>query len=428
MAGVALAVKIRQVPEAFNESKLMAAALYNIALMLLIAVPLTWTAQDTYNTHEDFLIPAACILWACLVTILTCVAPKLYYVLRPPPASFFDDYPQDGVMVKGVKGRNSLPAERKARQAGNVDAGGERQRQDGGEQEGVGAGDQQKQQPQALSDQKDCDAAAIEMPALVSSFSDRTRFQQILGAEHERVGGGEEEDMEMMREEEETGEEAGGEQAAPSGFDPGRRNSHSYSMRDRLRPAPIRTAPPRVLSPGRHQQQQQQPQPQPQLQLQPQPQQHSSNDSGGSHGKRGGSTGSTQDRGGSSKQARESRGSRSLNAPAAALTPHAQHSPHLRQQQPAAAAATSARPSPTSGSTPASAPSSSPSPASSSRHRHEPQRLHTSISLEELRSALVNSAAEGAGGGEAGNAAAGGSGPGYSLRGGSPRLMSTAER
>ena len=107
MAGVALAVKIRQVPEAFNESKLMAAALYNIALMLLIAVPLTWTAQDTYNTHEDFLIPAACILWACLITASLTVAPKLYYVMYPPPASYFDaSYPQQGgVVIKGVKGR-----------------------------------------------------------------------------------------------------------------------------------------------------------------------------------------------------------------------------------------------------------------------------------------------------------------------------------
>ena len=94
--GVYIAVRIRNVPEAFNESKLMGAALYNLALMLLIAIPLTWTAATPQNSHEDFLIPAAAILWCCAVTVATTVAPKLYYVAYPPPASYFDAYPQQG--------------------------------------------------------------------------------------------------------------------------------------------------------------------------------------------------------------------------------------------------------------------------------------------------------------------------------------------
>ena len=110
--GVYLAVRIRAVPEAFNESKLMGAALYNLALMLLIAIPLTWTASSTQTNHEDFLIPAAAILWCCAVTVATTVAPKLYYVINPPPPSFFEAYAQqNGVMIKGVKGRQASPEE-----------------------------------------------------------------------------------------------------------------------------------------------------------------------------------------------------------------------------------------------------------------------------------------------------------------------------
>ena len=109
--GVHIAIRIRNVPEAFNESKLMGAALYNLALMLLIAIPLTWTASNTQSSHEDFLIPSAAILWCCAVTVATTVAPKLYFVVNPPPASFFEAYaPQQGVMIKGVKGRQASTA------------------------------------------------------------------------------------------------------------------------------------------------------------------------------------------------------------------------------------------------------------------------------------------------------------------------------
>ena len=105
--GVWLALQIRHVPEAFSESKLMGAALYNLALVMAITIPLTWTASNTQSSHEDLIIPAAAILWCSSVTVLLVIAPKLYYVLKPPPQHFFDGYPTSGVMVKGVKGRGN---------------------------------------------------------------------------------------------------------------------------------------------------------------------------------------------------------------------------------------------------------------------------------------------------------------------------------
>ena len=103
--GVYLALQIRHVPEAFGESKLMGAALYNLALVMAITIPLTWTASNTQSSHEDLVIPSAAIIWCSAATILLVVAPKLYYVLHPPPQHFFDGYDTNGVMVKGVKGR-----------------------------------------------------------------------------------------------------------------------------------------------------------------------------------------------------------------------------------------------------------------------------------------------------------------------------------
>ena len=103
--GVWLALQIRHVPEAFSESKLMGAALYNLALVMAITIPLTWTASNTQSSHEDLIIPGAAILWCSFVTVGLVVAPKLYYILYPPPQHFFDGYPTSGVMVKGVKGR-----------------------------------------------------------------------------------------------------------------------------------------------------------------------------------------------------------------------------------------------------------------------------------------------------------------------------------
>ena len=105
--GVWLALQIRHVPEAFGESKLMGAALYNLALVMAITIPLTWTASNTQSSHENLIIPAAAILWCSAVTVLLVIAPKLYYVLNPPPEHFFDGYPTSGVMVKGVKGRSN---------------------------------------------------------------------------------------------------------------------------------------------------------------------------------------------------------------------------------------------------------------------------------------------------------------------------------
>ena len=105
--GVWLALQIRHVPEAFSESKLMGAALYNLALVMAITIPLTWTASNTQSSHGDLIIPAAAILWCSFATVALVIAPKLYYVWYPPPQHFFDGYPTSGVMVKGVKGRGN---------------------------------------------------------------------------------------------------------------------------------------------------------------------------------------------------------------------------------------------------------------------------------------------------------------------------------
>ena len=103
--GVWLALQIRHVPEAFSESKLMGAALYNLALVMAITIPLTWTASNTQSSHEDLIIPGAAILWCSFVTIALVVAPKLYHILYPPPQHFFDGYPNNGAPAKGVNGR-----------------------------------------------------------------------------------------------------------------------------------------------------------------------------------------------------------------------------------------------------------------------------------------------------------------------------------
>ena len=90
--GVWLALQIRHVPEAFGESKLMGAALYNLALVMAITIPLTWTASNTQSSHEDLIIPGAAVLWCSFVTIGLVVAPKLYYIVYPPPQHYFDGY------------------------------------------------------------------------------------------------------------------------------------------------------------------------------------------------------------------------------------------------------------------------------------------------------------------------------------------------
>ena len=102
--GVWLALQIRHVPEAFSESKLMGAALYNLALVMAITIPLTWTASNTQSSHEDLIIPGAAILWCSFVTVGLVVAPKLYYILYPPPQHFFDGYSGGGATMRGVKG------------------------------------------------------------------------------------------------------------------------------------------------------------------------------------------------------------------------------------------------------------------------------------------------------------------------------------
>ena len=88
----ALAFHLRDVQDATHEAKLMAAALYNLILILVISIALTWTASSVQTNHEDFLIPAAAILWCALLTTAVVVAPKLYFALRPPPG---DAWQQD---------------------------------------------------------------------------------------------------------------------------------------------------------------------------------------------------------------------------------------------------------------------------------------------------------------------------------------------
>ena len=82
-----LALRLRNVSDPTNDTKLMGAALYNLVLILVIAISLTWTASNTQTSHEDFLIPASAILWCCMVTAATSMAPKLYYAVRPPPGN-----------------------------------------------------------------------------------------------------------------------------------------------------------------------------------------------------------------------------------------------------------------------------------------------------------------------------------------------------
>ena len=127
--GVWLALQIRHVPEAFSESKLMGASLYNLALVMAITIPLTWTASNTQSSHEDLIIPGAAILWCSFVTIALVVTPKLYYIVYPPPQHFFDGYPTDNVTMKaGGKGdRRGSNAEKEGsdesdRPAGNIAA------------------------------------------------------------------------------------------------------------------------------------------------------------------------------------------------------------------------------------------------------------------------------------------------------------------
>ena len=102
--GVYLALQIRHVPEAFGESKLMGAALYNLALVMAITIPLTWTASNTQSSHEDLIIPGVAILWCCFVVVAAVVAPKLYYILHPPPQHFFDGYTNGRGQMRPAKG------------------------------------------------------------------------------------------------------------------------------------------------------------------------------------------------------------------------------------------------------------------------------------------------------------------------------------
>ena len=80
-----LAFRVRDVTDGTAETKLMAAALYNLLLIAIIAVALTWTATNTQSSHEDFLIPASAILWCAAVTAATTLAPRLYFARNPPP-------------------------------------------------------------------------------------------------------------------------------------------------------------------------------------------------------------------------------------------------------------------------------------------------------------------------------------------------------
>ena len=102
-----LAFRVRNVVDGTNETKLMAAALYNLLLILIIAVSLTWTATNTQSSHEDFLIPAAAILWCAAVTAFTVLAPRIYFAKYPPPT--------DAGKTIGTSRRGGDPEGRKRR-------------------------------------------------------------------------------------------------------------------------------------------------------------------------------------------------------------------------------------------------------------------------------------------------------------------------
>jgi len=91
--GVVLATQTRAYPAAFNESKFIFWILYTIGFSSIIAVPIIATSTEP---RTIYLLSSIVIIWVGLLSAVVLIGHKLYYVLHPPPESYFDTQPDLG--------------------------------------------------------------------------------------------------------------------------------------------------------------------------------------------------------------------------------------------------------------------------------------------------------------------------------------------
>jgi hypothetical protein len=87
--GIYLATKTRNVPRAYNESKLMAFSLYNISFTVLIGILLIYLTQSNDDLNTPYITQVLVILWCCMWTASALIVPRIYYLIYPPGPDFF---------------------------------------------------------------------------------------------------------------------------------------------------------------------------------------------------------------------------------------------------------------------------------------------------------------------------------------------------
>lgn len=99
--GIYLASQTRNVPEAFNESKLLAGCLYNIAFVCCIVVPLLFLLPHSDAVDATMVIQGVVIVYCSTFNVVAIVYPKVYYLSVGVSPSHFTSQIQGTNTING---------------------------------------------------------------------------------------------------------------------------------------------------------------------------------------------------------------------------------------------------------------------------------------------------------------------------------------